>query len=733
MTDAKSIFFVESRELLDTMEKSLLTLEKNNSDTESLDAVFRAVHTIKGNSGMFGFSSIEDFTHIIENILESMRHGDVPVDNKISELLLDCRDFIEVLVNACDSNSGQALDTDNDEYRQDLEDALMEYLGSGTADLLKDKTPGTSSLETGPVINGRDSGDTVINDCWHISLRPGKEVFNLGLDPFSFIKYLESLGEIAALRTIYDDMPCGKNMDPELCYLGFEIDFRGNTDRAGLAEVFEFMQDDCEIRILPPKSSVSDYVRMIEELSDEPMRIGEILREIGSITDSELSHMLEMQKSNGEPDTLHIGNILVQENMVQQSVVNAALEKQKSMKKRDEQNRKLIRIEADKLDNLINLIGELVIVGSNVRQLAGSRDSTGLVEVVENMSRLIEEIRESTMNVRMVQIGETFQRFERVVRDLSRERGKEIDLVIKGGETELDKTLIDKMSDPLIHLIRNALDHGIDTPDVRIKKGKRARGTITLNAFHETGSIVIEVKDDGNGLDTERIFQKSVDLGLISPDQNISDYDLIQNIFEPGFSTAEKVTNISGRGVGMDVVRKSIESIRGSVQLESEKGTGTIVRIHLPLTLAIIDGFMVSVADSYYVIPLDMVLECTEVQRAELDSKEGGNFLNLRGDVLPFIRMREFFGEENAGPEKPKVVVVEHAGRRAGLVVDDLIGEFQTVIKPLGRIFNGLRWISGSTIIGNGEVAYILDIQKLVQNIRNTDLSEISAGESARG
>jgi two-component system chemotaxis sensor kinase CheA len=340
------------------------------------------------------------------------------------------------------------------------------------------------------------------------------------------------------------------------------------------------------------------------------------------------------------------------------------------------------------------------------------------------MSKLIEEIRDSTMGIRMVQIGETFKRFERVVRDISREKGKQVELDIIGGDTELDKTLIDKISDPLIHLIRNAVDHGIGDPEARKLSGKPPVGSITLNAYHETGTIVIEVSDDGNGLDKDKILDKAIEQGIVKPDQTPSDYEIFQYIFLPGFSTASEISNISGRGVGMDVVKKNIESLRGTVVLESEKGEGTTIRIHLPLTLAIIDGFMVKLADSFYVLPLDMVTECTEVDKNELDSKEGGNYINLRGDVLPFMKMREFFREQGEEPAKQKVIVVEHARNKIGLVVDDLIGEFQTVIKPLGKIFSSLEWLSGSTILGTGEVAYILDIPKLIKNAQIMESNE---------
>jgi len=719
----KNIYFTESRELLDSMEISLLSLEKNNRDEESINAIFRTAHTIKGNSGMFGFGRIGDFTHVLENILVCVRNGTIEINSEMIELLLECHDFIQILLNHYESENGLPLDQESENLFKELITRLNTFLpvSDSKAEIAGDGIKYGIFDDEVPV-----SGNEMLvgNDCWHISLRFRNNVFKDGLDPYSFISYLSEKGEIQNIKTVYEDMPFGDAMIADLCYLGFEMDFRSTISKKEIENVFDFIINDCDVRILPPNTCIKDYVKLIEELPEKPMRIGEMLLEIGSLTQSELEKALELQSemsgSNDKaPEELLVGNILVEEKMIQKNILDAALTKQENVKKREESNRKLIRIDADKLDQLINLIGELVITGSNVKQITESEDKIGIAKAVTDMSKLIEEIRGSTMGIRMVPIGETFNRFERVVRDLSREKGKRIELKIIGGETELDKTLIDKISDPLIHLIRNSVDHGIGTPAEREKAGKSSSGTITLNAYHETGSIVIEVSDDGEGLDRDKIFSKAIEQGLVKPDQVLTDYELYQFIFQPGFSTAKEVSNISGRGVGMDVVKKNIESLRGNVFLESGMGKGTTVRVHLPLTLAIIDGFMVKIADSFYVLPLDMVTECTDINKDELDSKEGGNYINLRGEVLPFMKMREFFRETSGEPDKPKVVVVEYSRKKFGLVVDDLIGEFQTVIKPMGKIFGKLQWLSGSTILGTGEVAYILDVPKLIQNVRD--------------
>ncbi|MDE3010735.1 MAG: chemotaxis protein CheA, partial [Pseudomonadota bacterium] len=370
---------------------------------------------------------------------------------------------------------------------------------------------------------------------------------------------------------------------------------------------------------------------------------------------------------------------------------------------------RLIRVQADKLDQLIDLVGELVIAGASANLVARNSGQTALVEATSVLSRLVENIRDSALQLRMVQIGDTFNRFHRVVRDVSRELGKNIELVINGGETELDKSVVEKIGDPLMHLVRNAIDHGIESAEARLAVGKPASGRIELNAFHDSGSIVIEVVDDGGGLPRDRILQKAIERGLVQASDALSEQEVINLIFQPGFSTAEQVTNLSGRGVGMDVVRKNIQALRGRVDVQSESGRGSRFTIRLPLTLAIIDGFLVSAGSASYVIPLDMVVECLELNTVSTER----DYLNLRGEVLPFIRLRSLFEVEGQAPRRENVVVVRSAHQKAGIVVDQLIGEFQTVIKPLGTLFRNLRGISGSTILGSGEVALILDVPTL--------------------
>jgi two-component system chemotaxis sensor kinase CheA len=715
--------------MLDEMERCLLEMEKNTEDTETINALFRSIHTIKGSSGMFGFHEIEKFTHVVENILDRFRKGEISMDTTLSTTLFECHDCIQELFDLFGNNENAEISPETRVKINDLVSRLNIYSEETEKENKKDEKEAELTQESQDVSPG------IANDCWHISLRFGKNVFRNGLDPYSFIHYLKEIGEIVQVKTITDDIPESNNMDPEDCYLGFEISFRSDVEKKTIEDVFDFVKDDCQLRILPPNSSINKYISLINDLPEASEQIGEMLISIGSITEAELNAALEMQQvKTGTPDKDNkkalLGDILLEKNMVQKPVLDAVLNKQQDLKKADKKNLNILRINADKINELINLVGELVIRGSNVKQLSEKTGEAELIDSVSDMTRLIEDIRNSTMSIRMVPVGETFKRFERVVHDLSKEKGKEIDLIIVGGDTELDKALVDKISDPLMHLVRNAIDHGIDTPEERLRIGKPRRGTISLNAYNEMGSVIIVATDDGNGLNRERIYEKAVELGFIQAGENISDSDLFQFIFEPGFSTAKEVTNISGRGVGMDVVKRNIESLQGSVILESTKGAGTTVKIHLPLTLAIIDGFMVQIGIHSYVIPQDMVIECTDIEKDKLMIREGGNFINLRGDVLPYMRLRDFFDERSSKPEKENMIVVEHASKMAGLVVDRPKGEVQAVIKPLGKIFSQLKWLSGATILGNGDVALILDIPKLIQKIENRSIlrSERTAG-----
>jgi two-component system chemotaxis sensor kinase CheA len=724
MDEILSVFSVEAREQLEAMESGLMQLEKGDHDAETINAVFRAAHTIKGGAGVVEIHSVESFTHVLENVLDRLRNGEIAVSGEmISALLLGC-DHIGALL---DLVARGQLDVDPDLAAAGaaISEALQPFLGERKPAAVK------AVLAEAEADIEREDADAAINDCWHISIRFGRDVLKNGMDPLAFLRYLLNLGEVAHMTTLIDALPDAEAMDPELCYLGFEISFRSHASKDAIERVFDFCRDDCDLHILPPNSKVEEYLGLIESLPEETMRLGEILVKSGALTREELDTGLRRQSEErvGAEDTPTptLGNILIQQNSVQPEIVEAAAAKQKTISEKKAAEASLIRIHADKLDQLIDLVGELVIAGASANLLARKSGEGTLVEATSVLTRLVESIRDSALALRMVQIGETFNRFHRVARDVSKELGKDIELVITGAETELDKSVVEKIGDPLMHLVRNAMDHGIEPPAARAAAGKPTKGRVELNAYHDSGSIVIQVVDDGGGLNKDRIQAKAIEKGIIQPGDTLSDQEVLNLIFEPGFSTVEKVTNLSGRGVGMDVVRKNITALRGMVHVETEPGAGSRFTIRLPLTLAIIDGFLTGVGKASYVIPLDMVIECIELAGTSGER----DYINLRGEVLPFVRLRELFEVTGERPTRENVVVVQYAGQKAGIVVDQLLGEFQTVIKPLGTLFRNMRGIGGSTILGSGEVALILDVQALVSRSANTEEQLARAGHGA--
>jgi two-component system chemotaxis sensor kinase CheA len=530
------------------------------------------------------------------------------------------------------------------------------------------------------------------------------------------------MGRIAHVEVVVDRLPDLSEMDPTAAYLGLEIRFETDADRQRILDAFEFVSEGSALRLVPPHARIEAYLQLLEALPESNARLGELLVACRAVTPGELEMALRLQAQAG-PAHPALGRILVSEQIVPPTVVAAALEKQHKRKGPDSVARdtRLLKVEAEKLDRLIDLVGELVIASASARLAARSEGARASEEAIANLGHLVESIRDSSLGLRMVPVGEVFNRFPRVVRDLSKELGKDVAVEITGAETELDKSMIDKLGDPLTHIVRNAMDHGIESREIRLAAGKPAEGTIRFHAYHETGSIVIEVSDDGGGIRRSKVLARAVERGLVAPGQELSDRDILHLIFEPGFSTAEAVTNLSGRGVGMDVVKKTIEGLRGEIELESEEGVGSVLRMRMPLTLAIIDGFLVGVGSQSYVVPLDMVVECADLPAASGPAARARSLANLRGEPLPLVHLREQFSLPGSPPKRQNILVVEYGGRRAGLVVDRLVGEFQTVIKPLSRLFSGLRGIGGSTILGTGEVALILDVPALVTRMEHAD------------
>lgn len=716
LDDALQTFIMEGRELLQQMEDALLQLEQAPEDGDNINAIFRAAHTIKGSAGLFGLDYVVSFTHVAESVLDEVRDGQILVDEPLIALCLKVCDHLNHLLDCV--SQGVMPDASLSSMSASLIERLNVYLSAPTAPVNHISSVATPTNSTENMSNLESmGGDNFGSEHWHLSLRFNEDVFRNGMDPLSFIRYLTSIGEIAHIVTLTDRIPSLDNMDAESCYLGFEISFKSDADKATIEGVFDFVSEDSEIHILPPRSKVSDYLALIEQQSETEMRLGEILVQCGTLTQAELALVLAKQSDSNVPDKELIGQVLVKEQLVQPDVVAAALQKQKQVKESKSAEANLIRVDAQKLDQLINMVGELIIAGASANLTAQGIGSAAMSEATSTITLLVEQVRDAALGLRMVQIGSTFNRFQRVVRDVSKELGKEIRLEIGGEDTELDKAVVEKIGDPLTHLVRNSMDHGIEPADVRIAKGKPAHGTLKLNAYPDAGNIIIEVGDDGAGLNRDKILAKAIERGLVKPDQPLQDHEIYNLIFEAGFSTADTISNLSGRGVGMDVVRRNIQDLRGSITIHSEPGQGTVMRIRLPLTLAIIDGFLVNVADAAYVIPLDMVVECIELPTQDhADHREGdSHIINLRGEVLPYLKLREQFECDGEPPARQNVVVVQYGDQKIGLVVDKLLGAFQTVIKPLGKVFGHIKGIGGFTILGSGNVALILDVPRMME------------------
>lgn len=728
MAEVRQVFNEESNELLEDFEAILLKLEEEPTSNDLIHELFRTVHTIKGSSGIIGYDDVVKFTHIAESVLGRLRDQELALDEDLSSLLLASCDQTRGLIRHAIGAPGQPLPDEVVDNGKLLLTRLHAYL-DGTSPPPADAVANAVAAAT---VSEPTASGQVGNDFWHISLRMQADAMQQGLDPLYFFNFLAKLGEIVHLSLLSTELPPILELQAENLYLGFEIDLDTTVSKEEIASVFDFMRGECDLHILPPRSKVADYMLLINTLPEESMAIGEILVASGALTESELEEALEIQRLQAGQSTEtaddidapladtkpQLGSVLVEKGLADSKVIDAALQQQKRVREAKRLEHQSVRVSSEKLGDLINLVGELVIFSAHVELKARQTEENELHETTDRLIRLVEMIRDASLTLRMVQVGDTFNRYKRVVRDTSRELGKRVDLIITGGETELDKTVVEKISDPLMHLIRNALDHGVETPEQRVAQGKALTAIVSLQAYHESGSIVIELSDDGKGLDPELLLAKAIENGVINSGQQLSLQEIHRLIFAPGFSTADEVTSLSGRGVGMDVVNRNIDALRGEISVESELGVGTRFIIRLPLTLAIIDGFQVQVGKSSYVIPLNLVEECIELD----DFRSGlqqGDYFDLRGEVMPYLHLSELFSEASLPASKKQhynLVIVQYAGQKTGLVVDAFLGEHQTVIKPLGQVFQNLNCISGATILGDGEVAMIIDVPALVSH-----------------
>ncbi|AOY66460.1 chemotaxis protein CheA [Xanthomonas perforans] len=658
MNQLMQTFLAESRDLLEDMERHLLEAERGEPSPDAVNAIFRAAHTIKGSGGLFDLPQLVGFTHVVESVLDLVRDEALSLSSELIGLLLVCCDHIHALVEtAADPSHADpvALAAEAEPLLAQLQTYLQRSACGVTAAAVAQGAP------------EKQSG------YWRITLKLFADALRFGNSPLKLIRNLRSLGSVESITTDISQLPAFDDLDPEANYLGFQILLRSDADRAAIEEVFEFVREDCDLEIVsvPAPSDAAELLSAEAAASPTPNKP---LAAVPSAASA---------PGRAAPD----------------AAARSA-------------DARSIRVDADKLDRMIDLVGELIIAVSSTSANAQRTGDAQLLESASILAGLVEDVRESALQLRMVKIGGTFSRFQRVVHDVARELGKDIALVVAGEDTELDKSVVEKIGDPLTHLVRNAMDHGIEPAEVRVARGKPARGTVGLNAYHDSGSIVIQITDDGGGLNRDRILAKALERGLIEPGRQLSDRDVFAMIFEPGFSTAEKVTNLSGRGVGMDVVKRNITALRGTVEIDSTAGVGTTISVRLPLTLAIINGFQVGVGKSVFVVPLDVVEECVE-----FTPDYASDYIDLRGSVLPYVRLRELFALGGKTPSRESIVVIRQGAQRFGLVVDTLLGEWQTVIKPLSKVFAQVKGISGSSILGSGDVALILDVPSLIQQL----------------
>lgn len=696
MTDTyKEAYIEEANEHLLELEASLLELEETPNDRELIGKVFRSLHTIKGSGAMFGFDDIASFTHEIETVYDKVRDGKIGVTKELIDLTLLAKDQIKAML------SGVMGD----------EDATLKQkeIISGLKNFLNDDKPSAKQVKNYPdkTLNLESINE---NLTYRIRFRPFHNIFLTGTNPLTLLDELRSLGECKIVAQV-DDIPPLESLSPEYCYTYWDIILTTDKGINAIRDVFIFVEDMCELTITVIESGE------IQDKDDSYKKIGEILLEKGDIKKEDLQKALTEKK--------YIGEILVEKGLVAPDKIESALVEQEHIKKvRDKSKEEIqssIKVSADKLDKLVNLVGELVTVQARLTQTVSKSDDSELTSIAEEVERLTIEMRDNTLNMRMLPIGTTFGRFKRLVRDLSGELGKEIEMTTEGADVELDKTVIEKINDPLVHLIRNSIDHGIEPPQVRESIGKPRKGKIHISATHSGGNVIITISDDGGGLDKDAILAKALEKGLINSNSDLTEKEIFNFIFHPGFSTAKDITSVSGRGVGMDVVKKSIESLRGSIDITSTKKKGTTVAISLPLTLAIVEGLLVSIDRSYFVIPLSVVQECVELTEADINRANGKNIAYIRGEIVPYIRLRNEFGIGGSRPDIEQIVITYINGERIGFVVDSVIGEHQTVIKNLGRLYRNVEGISGATILGDGTVALIVDVLKIMRNIEFAD------------
>lgn len=702
-----SIFLSEANEIVEGLENDLVLLEDNKSDEDLLNKIFRSAHTLKSSAGTVGFTTMSELNHVAENLLEKVRSGKLDVTPTMITVLLEFLDTVKIMLQNIIDGKGEADGVNNIESLKakikaiadgnEIDASVQTPTTSSAAPTVKKETQtSTQAIEEPEKKEESASGSNV----FHISMSFKATIFDNGIDPLMFLNDLRDIGTISNLKIDSSNVPPISALeDPYTCYTQFSLDISTNSTLEQVQNIFLFVIDDNDINISDAKVSVQKEDKI------------ETQKETQVAEETKEEKTIEETKSQEE--------IKKEEIKTEQAKPQTSAAKSQASSSVKVQAPSTVRVDTRKLDSLMNLIGELVIAQSRIMQLTQSLDiDNGLKEAVSSMDRTSRQIQEEVMNIRMMPVGPIFNQFHRYVRDLNLELNKEVKLVLKGETTEIDKNMLEQLSDPLKHIIRNSMDHGIErTKEERIARGKPEFGTITMSAAHQEGHVVIEVSDDGNGLNKERIYNKAIEKGLLSKDGKYSDAEIYRTIFSPGLSTAEKITDISGRGVGMDVVRANVEKMKGKIEIKSEEGKGSTFIIKLPLTLAIIEGITFALGEQIYIMPLISIIEQMKVKNEQIKPFEGrGEMIKIRDEYLPLIRLHKVFEIDThiEDIDNGIVVVVEAGYRRCAIFVDELLDQQQVVIKSLDSAFSKHSGISGGTILGDGRIALIIDIQGLV-------------------
>ncbi|TPQ36408.1 chemotaxis protein CheA [Bradyrhizobium guangdongense] len=675
--DPTEVFRQEAAELFEVLEGALLDLGQRPDDRELVDSAFRALHTIKGSGAMFGFDKVASFTHEFETAFDRVRKGEIKPTQELISVALAAKDYIRALIEEPQST--------DDIIGEAILDDLKRFVG---ADVPASAAPAAAPVEV--QAESKQAG-------WQLHLEFETHILRNGSNPLDLLEDLAKIGPCFVVP-VTDGVPYLDEMEPEDCYLKWDVTLHAACDKAAIDDVFMFVQDEMKLTLSPLEHAEAPAPLPLFQLLEEeqiPLQPAEMPAPAAEAAPVAPVASEPVKQAASQPEAKR----------------EAAPRREDA--KRDDRGIATVRVQAERLDELMDRVGELVIAQARLTQLASAGSDLSIKMIAEEIERLASSLRDTTMGARMVPIGSLFGRFRRLVHDLSRDLSKPVEFVTAGEDTELDKTMIECLADPLVHLIRNAIDHGIEDTAARTAAGKTEQGRIELQAVHSGAQVLVTVKDNGGGLNTARIRAKAEEQGLIAPGAALSDHEIHQFLFHPGFSTAQTISALSGRGVGMDVVKRTIENMRGTIDLSTRPGQGTTVTLRLPLTLAIIEGLLIRVGEGRYIIPLSAVEECIELT-AEDDRSRGRNFLNVRGKLVPFLRLRQILTVSGTPDQHQKTIIISTGETHVGLVADQIIGNHQTVIKSLSKLHSDVTIFSGATILGDGTAALILDVAQLV-------------------